>query len=64
MGFLGALACRAVMAHLEVLLAQVLLDFLADGSQRQVAQVDRVGTHVGDQTFLVKALCQTHGLLH
>ena len=60
---LSALAGGAVMAHLEVTLPDVLLDFLADGTQCQVAQVDRVGTHVGNETFFVQALSQSHRLL-
>ena len=61
---LGALAGRAIMTHLEVALADVLLDFLADGSQRQIAQIHRVGTHVSDQAFLIETLREAHGLLH
>ena len=64
MGLLGALAGRAIMAHLEIALTDVFLDVLADGSQRKIAQVNRVGTHIGDQTFLIQALSQSHSLTH
>ena len=62
-GLLSALACRAVVPQLEVLLTDALLDLLADGSQSQFAQVDRVGTHIGNQTFFIEPLGQPHGLL-
>ena len=60
---LGTLAAGAVLSHLEILLTDSLLHLLADGIQRQFAQVHRVGTHIGDETFLIESLCQPHGLL-
>ena len=50
---LGTLRRGVVLAHLEVLVAQSLLNLLADGVNGKAAQVDRVGTHVGDVTALI-----------
>ena len=47
-----------------ILLAKELDDLLLGLRQRLTRQIDRVGTHIGDQTLLVQTLCQRHRLRH
>ena len=63
-GLLGALAGGVVLAYLEVLLAQRGLNLVAYGSQGQVGEVERVGTHVGDESRLIERLGHAHRLRH
>ena len=61
-GLLGALRRGVILAHLRVLLTVELGDLLLGRVDGQAAQVDRVGTHVGDATALVEMLRHHHRL--
>ena len=63
-GLLGALGLGLVAAGLDVFGAVLAFDFLLGHAQRQLAQVDAVGTHVGDVSALVQLLCHLHGACH
>ena len=47
-----------------ILLAEELDDLLFGLRQSLIRQVDRVGTHIGDQTLLIQTLCERHCLRH
>ena len=63
MGLLGVagLGGKLAGAGAEVVLAVLLADAAAGGVDRLVAEVHRVGAHVGDETALVEALGRAHG---
>ena len=59
---LRALGLGLIVTNLMILLAKELDDLLLGLSQRLTRQIDRVGTHIGDQTLLVQTLSQRHRL--
>ena len=59
---LCSLGSGMVLAHAQVTLSDVLLDFLADGVDSQCAQVHRVGTHISNVSCLVECLRHAHSL--
>ena len=60
-GLLGSLAAGVVLAGVAVLLTEIIEDEFLCGAECQGRQVGGIGSHVGDETFLIEALCQTHG---
>ena len=61
---LRALGLGLIVANLVILLAEELNNLLLGLRQSLTRQIDRVGTHIGDQTLLVQTLCQRHRLRH
>ena len=61
---LRTLALGVVVAQVVVTFAILLGDGLARGRERHVAEVKRVGTHVGDEPRFIQSLSHHHGLRH
>ena len=61
-GLLGPLGLGLVVIPARVLLTVELDDLLLALGQRLLREVDRVGTHVGDETLLVEVLRHGHRL--
>ena len=62
MGFLRSLSTGMISAAFVVLFPRHLLNHWAASVQTQVAQIHRVGTHIGDKTAFVETLCHAHRL--
>ena len=62
MSFLGTLRTGVEVAGIAVFWTVEADDFLLAGADAERRQVHRVGTHVGDMSALVEALCHHHRL--
>ena len=64
MCLLCTLAAGVVLACLRILLAHGFGNVRLAGCQAQFGQVHAIGTHVGNHTAFIQALCYHHGLRH
>ena len=63
-GLLGAFYLGVVAACFDIFSAVGRLNLLLGHIQSHLAQVRRVGTHVGDKSRLIQLLCYLHGACH